>query len=123
MGRNHAQDLTALVVAAVAFAAQSMGAKDEVTQSKYEALFDALWTKVDQNFCDPHFHGVDWRAAGTRYREKLPRVHSDAEFERLATAMLDGLHASHTYIRPPQNRRPPAPVLACAFTRLREGTS
>ncbi len=93
--------LTALVVAAVAFAAQSMGAKDEVTQSKYEALFDALWAKVDQNFYDPHFHGVDWRAAGTRYREKLPRVHSDAEFERLATAMLDGLHASHTYIRPP----------------------
>jgi carboxyl-terminal processing protease len=93
--------LTAFIVVAVAFAAQSMGAKDEATQSKYEALFDALWTKVDQNFYDPHFHGVDWRAAGTRYREKLAGVHSDAEFERLAAAMLDGLHASHTYIRPP----------------------
>jgi carboxyl-terminal processing protease len=94
----------ALLAAAVAaaFIAPSLGA-DTAPAAKYDALFDALWRKVDENFYDPHFHGVDWTAASARYRGQLNGVHSDTDFAKLASAMLGELHASHTYIAPPSN--------------------
>src|ERR1700759_1936192 len=85
--------LTALLAPAAAVAGPS----------RYDALFDALWGKVDENFYDPHFHGLDWKAVGARYRGQLAGVHSDAEFQKLASAMLGELHASHTYIQLPSN--------------------
>jgi carboxyl-terminal processing protease len=88
------------ILAATTFAFAAQGA---LAQSKYDALFDALWSKVDQNFYDPHFHGVDWKAAGAHYREKLAGVESDAQFEALASAVLAELHASHTHITPPSD--------------------
>jgi len=30
----------------------------------YTALFDATWSTVNDNFYDPAFHGVDWKAVG-----------------------------------------------------------
>ena len=90
-----------LAVVTMAAAAQAAEAGNVVAQSKYDVLFDALVVEVDQQFYDPHFHGVDWKAATARYRAHLGSVHNDAEFEKLASAMLDELHTSHTYIQPP----------------------
>ena len=67
----------------------------------YEALFDEVWRTVEQNFYDPYFHGVDWKAARERRRAKLAGVKTDAEFRRLAGEMLAELKASHLYLIPP----------------------
>ncbi|HEX8570016.1 MAG TPA: S41 family peptidase [Caulobacteraceae bacterium] len=67
----------------------------------YAALFDEVWRTVDQNFYDPYFHGVDWKAARERHRAKLAGVKTDAEFRRLAGEMLGELKASHLYLVAP----------------------
>ena len=44
--------------------------------ASYEALFDEVWSTVDQNFYDPYFHGVDWKAVREKHRAKLAGVRS-----------------------------------------------
>lgn len=68
---------------------------------KYEQLFDAVWSTVNEHFYDPRFLGVNWEAVGKRYRRKLNAVTNDQQFETLATHMLDELGTSHLYVEPP----------------------
>lgn len=70
-------------------------------RARYEPLFDEIWTTVDANFYDPSFHGVDWHKVGNRYRSQLATVADDQAFQRLATAMLSELHASHMGLSAP----------------------
>lgn len=69
----------------------------------YKALFEATWSTVDDNFYDPAFHGVDWKAVGARYRAKLDAAHTDKDFDALVSAMLEEIGTSHIYIVPPQS--------------------
>lgn len=69
----------------------------------YPALFDELWSDVDQNFYDPTFNGKDWKAIGARYRAQLSTVKTDRDFNRLANAMLGELHVSHLYLSQPEH--------------------
>jgi carboxyl-terminal processing protease len=98
------QAIAAIGGAATIFCAGDAPAAD----AKYAKLFDGLWTTINENFYDPHFHGVDWRATGDRYRAKLGDVQSDAQFAALATAMLAELKSSHLYVQ--------LPVASKAFT-------
>jgi len=102
------------VLAALGVAAAILAPVSAAEPMKYAALFDALWHQVDTSFYDPHFHGVDWAAAGARYRAKLGDVKTDADFAALAGAMLDELHASHTFVSPP------SPIRVGVGVRLRE---
>lgn len=105
--------LFALTIA-LALAAPSLAA----APTRYEALFDALWSKVDANFYDPNFHGVDWKAAGLRYRAKLGGVTGDADFKRLASAMLNELRASHTFIAAPSTSPASSVGIAVRFHEI-----
>src|ERR1700753_1781181 len=69
--------------------------------SDYPKIFEAVWSDVDQNFYDPTFHGIDWRATGARYRARLAGVHDDKAFSALMGAMLGELQVSHTHLTPP----------------------
>ncbi|MBV9992887.1 MAG: hypothetical protein JOZ72_16535 [Alphaproteobacteria bacterium] len=69
----------------------------------YPALFEATWSTVNDNFYDPGFHGVDWKAVGARYRARLGTVKTDKDFDALASAMLDEIGTSHLYIVAPKN--------------------
>ena len=73
------------------------------TATPYARLFDQVWSTVDQNFYDPHFHGVDWAAMRERYRPRLKDVDTDPEFRALAAAMLKELKSSHLEIRAPSS--------------------
>ncbi len=68
----------------------------------YPALFEKVWSTVDENFYDPGFHGVDWKAVGARYRARLVSVRDDKGFDALVSAMLKEIGTSHIYIVPPQ---------------------
>lgn len=91
-----------VVLAGLVAAAASMGvvaaADDKPT---YPTLFDATWNAVNDNFYDPGFHGVDWKAVGDKYRARLGGVTNDKQFEALASAMLAEIGTSHLYILPP----------------------
>src|ERR1700742_26620 len=99
MGELMHKTILAVVAACVLGLATAAPAAE--TQPSYSAVFEALWKTVDENFYDPHFHGVDWQEAKARYGAKLSAVHSDHAFQALADAMLGELKTSHTYLAPP----------------------
>lgn len=77
------------------------GAQTSASDGKYARLFDEVWRTVDENFYDPSFHGVDWRATGDLYRARLAGVDTDPEFVALVAPMLRELKSSHVDLRAP----------------------
>ena len=65
------------------------------TKVSYQEVFNAVWQTVNENFYDPNFAGVDWRAALERYRPLVARVRSDSEFYELMSRMLGEFRVSH----------------------------
>lgn len=68
---------------------------------RYERLYEALWTAVNDNFYDPHFRGTNWAAQRERYRARANAADSDAEFLAVASEMLSQINSSHLHISPP----------------------
>lgn len=68
----------------------------------YQEIFEAVWQKVNENFYDPGFVGVDWKGVGDRYRPQVDLVKSDAAFHRLMQKMLKELPVSHLQISMPR---------------------
>lgn len=81
----------------VALAASTVPAQAQ----RYERLYEALWTTVNDNFYDPHFRGTDWAAQRERYRAQARAADSDAEFLAIAREMLGQIESSHLHISPP----------------------
>lgn len=69
----------------------------------YSDLFQKVWEKVNENFYDPGFAGVNWEAVGDRYRQQVERVKTDAEFLDLMKEMLRELPVSHLQIGMPRD--------------------
>ena len=68
---------------------------------KYSTAFEAVWKAVDENFFDPAYLGVNWKAVRERYRECLPGIRTDAEFVALIREMLRQIPTSHLGFREP----------------------
>lgn len=58
-------------------------------------VFDAVWTRVRQDFYAPDFNGVDWDAARARYRPLAAAARTDGELLSVVRKMLGELRASH----------------------------
>lgn len=58
-------------------------------------VFDQVWQTVNNNFYDPKFNGVDWKAMREKYIIQAQRA-STAEFPTVINQMLSELRASHT---------------------------
>jgi carboxyl-terminal processing protease len=65
------------------------------------AAFDFVWETIDRKYVDPKFNGVDWKAAGARYRPLALGAASDDEFWEVLNRMAGELHDSHTRVEPP----------------------
>jgi carboxyl-terminal processing protease len=93
-----------IVVAALFGFALSASAADTnpAVATNYPAVFQAVWSAVDENFYDPTFHGVNWPAVRVRYAARLSGAHDDREFLLLMDAMLAELKVSHVHLAPPQ---------------------
>jgi len=70
-----------------------------------EAVFEAAWRALDENFYDPDFHGVDWPAQNTKYRPWALAASTDADFADMVNLMLGELNASHMGYYPRGARR------------------
>jgi carboxyl-terminal processing protease len=78
----------------------------------YAKCFEVVWKTINERFFDPDFNGLDWRAAGDRYRTRVSHAESDAEFYRLINGMLFELGVSHIGVIPPDQKEQLEPIAA-----------
>jgi tricorn protease len=62
----------------------------------YKAVFDEAWQVINDTYYDPHFHGVDWKTTGAKYRALIDNVSTRQDFNDLMTQLLGELNSSHT---------------------------
>ena len=59
------------------------------------AVFDDVWSQVNQKFYDPHFNGVNWEAVRLRYRPLVASSATDGQMLLVMREMLKELKSSH----------------------------
>ena len=64
-------------------------------------IFDEVWKTINEQYYDPNFRGVDWRAVGERYRPQAVSAQTDAEFYGVFEQMLAELRDGHTVFEQP----------------------
>ncbi|HVG31118.1 MAG TPA: S41 family peptidase [Pyrinomonadaceae bacterium] len=72
-----------------------------LTAEERRQLFDEIWQTINDEFYDPSFNGVDWRAVRERYRPRLDAARDDFEFYGLCELLLGELKDSHARFEPP----------------------
>ena len=65
------------------------------------AIFEEVWETVNDNFYDPNFNGVDWRAMGEKYKPQVMQAQSSEDVAAVINQMLSELKTSHTYFYTP----------------------
>ncbi|MFB2877934.1 S41 family peptidase [Floridanema aerugineum] len=63
------------------------------TQSK---TFNSVWETVNNNFYDPKFNGVDWKAMQSKYAPQISKTQTTDEAAVIINQMLGQLNTSHT---------------------------
>ncbi|HEY9872317.1 MAG TPA: S41 family peptidase, partial [Candidatus Obscuribacterales bacterium] len=66
-------------------------------QSPNLALYNEVWQTVNNNFYDPNFNGVDWKAMRTKYEQPAEQAKSIGELSVVINQMLAELKTSHTH--------------------------
>ncbi|HMQ03156.1 MAG TPA: S41 family peptidase [Pyrinomonadaceae bacterium] len=79
----------------------AFGQVENTGKPSYVEVFRAVWEKVNENFYDPGFIGVDWEAIGEGYGRNVERVRDDVEFHALMQQMLRELPVSHLHLSRP----------------------
>lgn len=64
--------------------------------SPYLATFNEVWQEVNENFFDPNFNGVDWKAKREEYKNQVKQAQSIEETTVVINQMLAELNTSHT---------------------------
>jgi Tol biopolymer transport system component/C-terminal processing protease CtpA/Prc len=59
-------------------------------------IFDHAWKQVKKKLFDPKLQGVDWDYYHTAYRQFLPHINNNYDFQVLLSEFLGELNASHT---------------------------
>jgi carboxyl-terminal processing protease len=67
-----------------------------------ERAFDFVWNTIDKRYRDASFNGVDWKAAGERYRPLAIAAADDDAFWDVLDRMTGELHDSHTRVESPK---------------------
>lgn len=62
-------------------------------------IFDHVWKQVDEKFYDPDIHGIDWAGFKENYKQFLPYIDNNFDFQDLLSEMLGELNGSHTGAR------------------------
>ncbi len=59
-------------------------------------VFEQVWQTVNDNFYDPNFNGVDWKAIRKKYQQQAAQTKSSLEVAAVINQMLSELQSSHT---------------------------
>lgn len=69
--------------------------------SPYITIFNQVWQEVNENFFDPNFNGVDWKAMRGKYEPQVKQAQSREGFASVINQMLSELNTSHTHLYTP----------------------
>jgi tricorn protease len=72
----------------------------DFSQERQEVFHEA-WTYLNDNFFDPEFNGVNWKALRERFAPHIDAARTPDELRRLISLMLGELNASHMGISAP----------------------
>ncbi len=61
----------------------------------FKAVFDEAWNTLNDNYYDPDFHGVNWKAVGDKYRSLIDSTSVRSDLDYLINQMLGELNSSH----------------------------
>jgi carboxyl-terminal processing protease len=68
----------------------------ELKQPQFAAVLDEAWKTVNENFFDPKFNGLDWKATQKKYQPLAKKAKSTEELATVINRMLAELKTSHT---------------------------
>ncbi|HMD97842.1 MAG TPA: S41 family peptidase [Terriglobia bacterium] len=77
---------------------------ESLSQKNRLDLFARVWQIVNQDYYDPSFNGVDWKAVRERYQPRVEASTSDGEFYLILREMVGELHDAHTRFFSPGER-------------------
>src|SRR4028118_912289 len=62
----------------------------------HSETFNKVWQTVNENFYDPNFNGVNWKAMRSKYAPQVTSAQSSVEVAAVINQMLSELKTSHT---------------------------
>lgn len=62
---------------------------------EFAQVFYEAWARVEENYYDEKFHGLDWKTTRDRYSTFLPYLNNRADLRVLLNDMLGELNSSH----------------------------
>jgi len=62
---------------------------------EFNQVFYEAWARLEENYYDEKFHGLDWKAARDHYSTFLPYLNNRADLRVLLNDMLGELNSSH----------------------------
>ncbi len=62
---------------------------------EFNQVFYEAWARVEENYYDERFHGVDWKAMRDHYSAFLPYLNNRSDLRVLLNDMLGELNSSH----------------------------
>jgi carboxyl-terminal processing protease len=68
------------------------------------AVFDDVWARINERYYDQRFHGLDWDAQRTNYRELAAKADSSQELYAVLRRMLATLNDPHTRVFAPEEK-------------------
>ena len=77
---------------------------NRATREARLAVFDDVWSTINQRYFDRNFRGLDWQAQRTAYRDLAANAESNQELYSLLRRMIASLDDSHTRIFAPEER-------------------
>ena len=67
------------------------------SQTPQLQVFEEVWQTVNENFYDPNFNGVDWKAVRKKYQPQAAQAQSTQAVAVVVNQMLSELQTSHTH--------------------------
>ena len=62
---------------------------------EFNEVFYEAWARVEENYYDEKFHGLDWKATRDHYSQFLPYLNNRSDLRVLLNDMLGELNSSH----------------------------
>src|SRR5687767_291330 len=77
---------------------------NRATREERLAVFDDVWSTINQRYYDRDFQGLDWQAQRTAYRDLAANAETNRELYSVLRRMIATLNDSHTRVFAPEER-------------------
>ena len=100
--------LTVAFACATLLSSQSLGPvaaeNNRATREERLAVFDDVWSTINQRYYDRNFQGLDWQAQRATYRDLAAKAETNRELYSVLRRMIGALNDSHTRVFAPEER-------------------